>query len=170
MSPAVDNFKADQIRPVKLACFGRRQLVPRHAYITPSQLHSRFAVCDTYGRVLAAVDLTSERSPPSLRAQRVKAAVLHACGVRYLTCTADAMPSLPTLRALVPQAYGEQGAGAVVHGPHPLAHAGHAAAGHAATAAAAGGEFDDSFFLPPSDSVLGELSSTAAADGPRTHH
>lgn len=130
--------------------------------------HVSFAVCDAHGRVLAAVDLVSERSRPSLRTQRIKAAVLHACGVRYLTCTVDAMPSMPTLRALVPQPFAEPGA--VVHGPHPLAHAESRSAGHPAKGAAAGGEFDDSFFLPLGDSTVGELASTASSEAPRTRH
>ena len=74
--------------------------------------HVSFAVCDAHGRVLAVVDLISERSPPSLRTQRIKAAVLHACRVRHLTCTPDALPALPTLRALVPLPFAEPGAAA----------------------------------------------------------
>jgi hypothetical protein len=126
--------------------------------------HVSFAVCDAQGRVLAAVDLISDRARPSQRSQRIKAAVLHACQVRYLTCTPDALPALSTLRALVPQPFAEPSGAAELRGPHPLA----AAPGRPPDAAAS--EFDDSFFLPPGDSVLGELAATASANAPRARH
>ena len=128
--------------------------------------HVSFAVCDAHGRVHAAVDLISERSRPSERTRRVKAAVLHACQVRYLTCTADALPTLPALRALVPPPFAEPGNAALVPGvaPPPLPPR---AAIDARTAGPAS-EFDDSFFLPPSESVLGELAAMPEAS--RAHH
>ena len=121
--------------------------------------HVSFAICDAHGRVLAAVDLISDRARPSPRSQRIKAAVLHACQVRYLTCTADALPALPTLRALVPQPFAEPAAAAVVNAPQPPA-----------TGRPVAGEFDDSYFLPPGDSILGELAAVAPADAPRARH
>ncbi len=127
--------------------------------------HVSFAICDPRGRVLAAVDLQGERSRPSARSQRIKAAVLHACKIRYLTCTPDALPAQPALRALVPQtpidADASETAG-VQRAPQ--------APRRPDTAAAAGSEFDDSFFMPPSDSVLGELAALSVADKPRVQH
>lgn len=63
--------------------------------------HVTFAVCSTGGRVLAAIDLDSERSP-SIRAQLIKQNVLEACSVRYLRCAPDALPSDSALHALLP--------------------------------------------------------------------
>jgi hypothetical protein len=60
-----------------------------------------FAVCSPNGRVLAAVDLEVEKSPPR-RSLQIKQAVLAACRVRYLRCQADNLPSLSELQLLVP--------------------------------------------------------------------
>jgi hypothetical protein len=125
--------------------------------------HVSFAICDAHGRVIAAVDLISERSPPSIRTQRIKAAVLHACQVRYLTCTADALPTQPTLRALVPQPFAELSSAAAAQ---PEARP---AAARGARSAVAAGDFDDSFFLPR-DSALGELTTAAPPDASRARH
>lgn len=61
-----------------------------------------FAVCSANGRVLAAVDLETDRST-SRRSQQIKQAVLSACKVRHLQCSPDRLPSLPELQLLVPQ-------------------------------------------------------------------
>lgn len=63
--------------------------------------HVTFAICSTSGRVLAALDLESERVE-SPRAQKIKQAVLNACRVRYLRCAPDELPSAPELHALLP--------------------------------------------------------------------
>ena len=61
-----------------------------------------FAICSPSGRVLAAIDLETERIG-SRRSQQIKQSVLAACKVRYLCCSADRLPSLPELQLLVPQ-------------------------------------------------------------------
>lgn len=68
--------------------------------LTPSQsaywydllqpLQVSFAICSPNGRVLAAVDLDA---PSSSRQLRMKAAALEACRIRYVTCSAQALPS-----------------------------------------------------------------------------
>jgi len=65
-------------------------------------VHVTFAICSANGRVLAAVDLETERGA-SRRALQIKQAVLSACKVRHLRCTADTLPSIPELQMLVPQ-------------------------------------------------------------------
>ncbi|MDP2004718.1 MAG: DUF2726 domain-containing protein [Rubrivivax sp.] len=63
--------------------------------------HVTFAICSTSGRVLAAVDLESERTS-STRAQYIKQSVLDACRVRYLRCGPDELPSAADLQGLLP--------------------------------------------------------------------
>lgn len=65
-------------------------------------IHITFAICSANGRVLAAVDLETERGA-SRRALQIKQAVLTACKVRHVRCTADTLPSVPELQMLVPQ-------------------------------------------------------------------
>jgi len=64
--------------------------------------HVSFAICSTNGRVLAAIDLESDRGS-SRRSLQIKQSVLAACKVRYLRCTVDKLPSVPELQLLVPQ-------------------------------------------------------------------
>ena len=66
-------------------------------------IHVQFAVCSANGRVLAAIDLSYDRSGPPGRSIRIKQAVMGACRVRYLRCPADHLPSIPELQLLVPQ-------------------------------------------------------------------
>lgn len=63
--------------------------------------HVTFAVCSANGRVLAAIDLDTDRGYSS-RAQQVKHAVLSACRVRYLRCPVEHLPSVAELQLLVP--------------------------------------------------------------------
>lgn len=125
-------------------------------------IHINFALCDPLGRVLAAVDLVPSRGPPSARAQRIKAAVLQACQVRYMSCTAEALPTLVQIRALLPRHPAES---ANVGG---LATAARSALTESAGATparrrfGAASQFDDSFFVPASDSVRGELETAGA--------
>ncbi len=65
--------------------------------------HVSFAICSANGRVLAAIDLDTERNH-SRRSTQIKQSVLAACRVRYLRCPADHLPSIPELQLLVPQA------------------------------------------------------------------
>ena len=82
----------------------------RFWYELLGSIHVTFAVCSANGRVLAAVDLDTERSAPR-RTQQIKQSVLAACRVRYLRCAVDQLPSIPELQLLVPQA------GAASRGP-----------------------------------------------------
>ncbi len=65
-------------------------------------IHVTFAVCSPNGRVLAAIDLDTERGS-SRRVTQIKQAVLGACRVRYLRCPIDHLPSIAELQLLVPQ-------------------------------------------------------------------
>lgn len=73
----------------------------RYWYSLLGSTHVTFAVCSANGRVLAAIDLDTDRSS-SRRAMQIKHAVLAACRVRYLRCAADQLPSVPELQLLVP--------------------------------------------------------------------
>jgi hypothetical protein len=74
----------------------------RYWYSLLGSIHVTFAICSANGRVLAAIDLDSDRSS-SRRAVQIKHAVLGACRVRYLRCPVDHLPSVPELQLLVPQ-------------------------------------------------------------------
>lgn len=74
----------------------------RYWYSLLGSIHVTFAICSANGRVLAAIDLDSDRSS-SRRALQIKHAVLGACRVRYLRCPIDHLPSVPELQLLVPQ-------------------------------------------------------------------
>ena len=63
--------------------------------------HVSFAVCSASGRVLAVLDLETERGI-SRRNLQIKQCVLGACRVRYLRCSADHLPSVAELQMLVP--------------------------------------------------------------------
>jgi hypothetical protein len=77
-------------------------------------IHVTFAVCSANGRVLAAIDLDTDRGN-SRRVMQIKQAVLAACRVRYLRCPVDHLPSIPELQLLVPQS------AASARGPQPAA-------------------------------------------------
>jgi len=64
-------------------------------------IHVSFAICSPNGRVLAAVDLDTERHV-SGRSLQIKQSVLGACRVRYLRCPIDNLPSAAELQLLVP--------------------------------------------------------------------
>jgi hypothetical protein len=74
----------------------------RYWYGLLGSTHVSFAICSANGRVLAAVDLDSERNS-SRRTTQIKKAVLNACRVRYLRCAPEQLPSIPELQLLVPQ-------------------------------------------------------------------
>jgi hypothetical protein len=74
----------------------------RYWYDLLGATHVSFAICSANGRVLAAIDLDTGR-PQSRRAQQIKKHVLGACGVRYMHCPIDHLPSIPELQLLVPQ-------------------------------------------------------------------
>jgi len=77
-------------------------------------IHVTFAVCSANGRVLAAIDLDTDRGN-SRRVLQIKQSVLGACRVRYLRCPVDHLPSIAELQLLVPQA------GAAARGPQAVA-------------------------------------------------
>jgi len=64
--------------------------------------HVTFAVCSANGRVLAAIDLDTERGN-SRRTMQIKQSVLSACRIRYLRCPVDNPPTVAELQLLVPQ-------------------------------------------------------------------
>jgi len=142
----------------------------RYWYEVLGSIHVTFAICSANGRVLAAIDLDTERSG-SRRVVQIKQSVLAACRVRYLRCPADHLPSIPELQLLVPH-----GAGAA-RGPHPAPTAA-AAHGPLATATMArrraahslwqdSGFFQDSFFGAESRSdVGGEFGTLRGAFDP----
>lgn len=137
--------------------------------------HVTFAICSANGRVLAAIDLETERGV-SRRALQIKQSVLAACRVRYLRCPVDHMPSIPELQLLVPHSGAARGPQ-----PSPTLHQARDALSN--TVASRRRErtalwhdssfFQDSFFSPDSrtdfsnPSGFGALSSTAAARQPR---
>lgn len=98
----------------------------RYWYELLGASHVSFAICSASGRVLAAIDLDSERQP-SMRSLQIKQSVLAACKVRYLRCTADRLPTMPELQLLVPQigpaARGPQAAPAGARSADPMADA-----------------------------------------------
>ncbi len=142
-------------------------------------IHVTFAICSANGRVLAAIDLDTDRGN-SRRILQIKQSVLAACRVRYLRCPVDHLPSIPELQLLVPQAM----AGA--RGPQPAPSI-HQARDHLANTVASrrrertalwqdSGFFQDSFFAPEAqrDAPLSEYNSLGpgrdigALDGPDT--
>jgi hypothetical protein len=73
----------------------------RYWYELLGSTHVGFAICSANGRVLAAIDIDTERGN-SRRALTIKQKVLAACRVRYLRCPVDHLPSVPELQLLVP--------------------------------------------------------------------
>lgn len=86
----------------------------RYWYELLGAIHVTFAVCSANGRVLAAIDLDTDRGN-SRRVMQIKQAVLAACRVRYLRCPVEHMPSIPELQLLVPHSV------AASRGPQPAA-------------------------------------------------
>lgn len=129
-------------------------------------IHVTFAICSANGRVLAAIDLDTERGI-SKRVLQIKQAVLGTCRVRYLRCPVDHLPSVAELQLLVPQN------GPAVRAPQPAPiptpHAAPSRDANAATAAARRGRtplwqdsgfFHDSFFAPDNRSEAFQTSDT----------
>ena len=133
----------------------------RYWYELLGAIHVTFAVCSPNGRVLAAVDLDSDRGI-SGRSLQIKQQVLGACRVRYLRCPIDNLPSAAELQLLVPfsnsQSRGPQPAPVPstlsagrpsINGNTPRRHA----AGSASRSQALWQDssiFSDSFFAPDS--------------------
>ena len=75
----------------------------RYWYDLLGSINVTFAVCSANGRVLAAIDLDTDRGN-SRRILQIKQSVLGACRVRYLRCPVDNLPSAGELQLLVPSA------------------------------------------------------------------
>jgi hypothetical protein len=75
----------------------------RYWYELLGTAHVTFAVCSANGRVLAAIDLDTERAA-SRRVSQIKQQVMQALRVRYLRCPVDHMPTVAELQLLVPHA------------------------------------------------------------------
>lgn len=90
----------------------------RYWYDLLGSNHVAFAVCSANGRVLAAIDLDTDRSG-SRRALQIKQSVLNACRVRYLRCPVEQLPTVAELQLLVPQQNGP------ARGPQPAPPATH---------------------------------------------
>jgi len=84
----------------------------RYWYDLLGAIHVTFAICSANGRVLAAIDLDTDRGN-SRRVLQIKQSVLAACRVRYLRCPVDNLPSIAELQLLVPQG------AAASRGPQP---------------------------------------------------
>ncbi len=84
----------------------------RYWYDLLGAIHVTFAICSANGRVLAAIDLDTDRGN-SRRVLQIKQSVLGACRVRYLRCPVDNLPSIAELQLLVPQG------AAAARGPQP---------------------------------------------------
>jgi len=78
----------------------------RYWYELLGGISVNFAICSPNGRVLAAIDLETDR-PGSSRSLQIKQAVLAACRIRYLRTSVDHLPSATELQLLVP--YSNQG-------------------------------------------------------------
>jgi hypothetical protein len=137
----------------------------RYWYELLGAIHVTFAVCSANGRVLAAIDLDTDRGN-SRRILQIKQSVLAACRVRYLRCPVDHLPSIPELQLLVPHST------ASARGPQP---APSVDAAHEPPPAAApsrrrdrsalwqdSGFFQDSFFGAESRSETGPASEFGA--------
>ena len=73
----------------------------RYWYELLGSINVTFAVCSQNGRVLAAIDLDSDRSN-SRRILQIKQSVLGTCRIRYLRCSLSSFPSAAELQLLVP--------------------------------------------------------------------
>ena len=80
----------------------------RYWYELLGSIHVTFAICSANGRVLAAIDLDTDRGN-SRRVMQIKQAVLGACRVRYLRCPVDNLPSIAELQLLVPSSGAARG-------------------------------------------------------------
>ncbi len=126
-------------------------------------VHLQFAICDPLGRVLAAVDLNPPQGTPNARVRRIKSAVLQACQVRYMCCAAESLPSPGQIRALLPQHAAATGDVDGSGNPARSALTESAGASPERRRFGAASQFDDSFFVASSDSVLAELDAASAA-------
>jgi hypothetical protein len=85
----------------------------RYWYDLLGAINVTFAVCSANGRVLAAIDLDTDRGN-SRRILQIKQSVLGACRIRYLRCPVDSLPTAAELQLLVPSS-----TAATARGPQP---------------------------------------------------
>ena len=85
----------------------------RYWYDLLGAINVTFAVCSANGRVLAAIDLDTDRGN-SRRILQIKQSVLGACRIRYLRCPVDNLPIAAELQLLVPSS-----TAATARGPQP---------------------------------------------------
>jgi hypothetical protein len=122
----------------------------RYWYNLLGGLNVTFAVCSANGRVLAAIDLDTERGA-ARRALHIKQAVLAACRVRYMRCPAAHMPTVAELQLLVPHsssARGPQAAPSTAQGTGGVSRPAPLATAERPPLWKDSGVFHDSFFSP----------------------
>jgi hypothetical protein len=133
----------------------------RYWYELLGAIHVTFAICSANGRVLAAIDLDTDRGN-SRRVLQIKQSVLAACRVRYLRCPVDHLPSVPELQLLVPQSTAAARGPQAAPGIDPARAAPAGAAGPRRRERSAlwqdSGFFQDSFFGADSRSDAGPAS------------
>ncbi len=141
-------------------------------------IHVTFAVCSANGRVLAAVDLDTDRGN-SRRVLQIKQSVLGACRIRYLRCPVDNLPTAAELQLLVPSSTAATARGPMAAAPpaRDLDEARDSLASTVATRRAQRSAlwqdsslFQDSFFAPDSrqDSLgAGEYARSSRGPAPR---
>lgn len=148
----------------------------RYWYELLGSIHVTFAICSANGRVLAAIDLDTDRGN-SRRVTQIKQSVLGACRVRYLRCPVDNLPSIAELQLLVPQAAAaSRGPQPAPSRPQPQGEAGAEASTtrrrrERATLWQDSSFFQDSFFAPDNRldaSLPGELGGYESRSGLRT--
>lgn len=144
--------------------------------------HVAFAICSANGRVLAAIDLDTDRGH-SRRIMQIKQSVLAACRVRYMRCPPERLPTVAELQLLVPQhshtARGPQAAPAPAHALHEARDTlSHTVAARRAERTALWQDstfFQDSFFAPDNRmdglvaSEFGPLAGGSAPNGRGSH-
>jgi hypothetical protein len=137
----------------------------RYWYELLGAIHVTFAICSANGRLLAAIDLDTDRGN-SRRVLQIKQSVLAACRVRYLRCPVDHLPSIPELQLLVPQstaaARGPQPAPSIDAAREALARSAAARSSTHSTLWQDSGFFQDSFFGAESRSDSGAASEFGA--------
>ena len=134
--------------------------------------HVAFAICSANGRVLAAIDLDTDRGH-SRRIMQIKQSVLAACRVRYMRCPPERLPTVAELQLLVPQhshtARGPQAAPAPAHSLHEARDTlSHTVAARRAERTALWQDstfFQDSFFAPDNRMDVGAPSEFGALGG-----
>ncbi len=145
--------------PLVRFCQPVRPREVRYWYELLGTLHVTFAVSSVNGRVLLALDVENERQP-SRRGIQIKQSVLAACGVRYLRCPPEQLPSVPELQRLLPD--DDRPA---PQAPSPVAETRERLASTVASRRQARAQWQDS--MQPTDSTFGSIDP---ADAPIGRH